>query len=458
MAARMKEDLTRPFGLPTATFAVVSSMVGTGILISPGFMMMAMPNLWANLGLWALGGVLAFVGALCYAELGAAMPEAGGDYVYLREAYGPLPAFLSGWVSLLLGFSAPIAVVAYTSSEYLLSPLVEGPIGATPEGATKGLAAVLIVALTLPHLLGHRSSSWTLNFTTILKIGLLVLLVLGGILSGRGSHSHLTSAVAASEVEMSVVAPQLFYVLFAYIGWNGSAYLAGEIRDPEKNLPRSLFLGTLGVTALYIALSWVFMFAVPFKTVSFDNATQVPLMAATTFFGEGISNVFAVAVAITLFATLNAFILTGPRIYYAMAKNGLFPSLAGRLHPKTGVPVAATLSQSFLALVLLYVAPFQELYQYSALGLSLFSSLAIGAVYALRIRRPGLVRPFRVPGYPWTPAIYLLVTFFMAGYAVLEWTRPSLFALASLVVGVAVYFAGRGRFLGQPSGGEERTT
>ncbi len=432
----VENRLQRGFGLSTSTYVVIASMVGTGILVSPGYMMASLQNYPLIFGLWALGGVLAVCGALCVAELAAALPRAGGEYVYLREAYGSMPAFLSGWTSFFLGFSAPLAVAGYICALYLLEPL-----GLTERVDVRIAAAAIILAVTLPNLLGHRQSAWTQNLTTLLKLALFVALVIAAFLRGGGRLAHLAEGQPVGQVDLGTAATQLFYVMFAYSGWNAATYLAGEVRNPAQTLPRSLLLGTALVVVLYLAVNLVFAYAVPLADVNFENAEQVPQLAVANLFGARAANVFSVMLGLAFLATVSAFIITGPRVYYAMAKDGLFPSLAAHTSSKAGVPYCAMLLQSICAVVILFVTDFQNLYRYASVGLSLFALLFIGAVYVLRWRRPDMDRPFRLPGYPVVPAVFMIVTVFMAVFAFWLWPKPSLFSLGSILLGIPAYYA-----------------
>ncbi len=430
-----QEEMRRDFGLSTATYVVIASMVGTGILVSPGYMMASLNNYTAIFGLWILGGLLALCGALCVAELAAALPRAGGEYVYLREAYGPMPAFLCGWTSFFLGFSAPLAVAGYIAARYLLTPF-----GVVDKETAHLVAALIIIAITLPNLIGHRQSAWTQNLTTILKLGLFVVLVLMAFLFGGGQLANIAQGQTIREVKVGTAASQLFYVMFAYSGWNAASYLAGEVKNPGKILPKSLLLGTGLVIILYLALNLVFSYAVPLGEVGFANAEQVPQLAVEKLFGTGTSNAFSVAVGLTFLATVSAFIITGPRVYYAMAKDRLFPSIAGRISEKGQVPVYAMIAQSILAIVFLFVTDFQNLYKYASVGLSIFAMLFIAAVYVLRWRRPDMERPFHVIGYPVVPAIFMAVILFMTVFAFTQWWKPSTYSLGSILVGIPVYY------------------
>ena len=434
-----KEELQRGFGLSTSTYVVIASMIGTGILVSPGYMMASLKNYPVIFGLWALGGLLALCGALCVAELAAALPRAGGEYVYLREAYGPMPAFLSGWTSFFVGFSAPLAVAAYIAALYLLTPFqfAEDQAG----HLVKIAAAVIIIAVTLPNLVGHRQSAWTQNLTTILKFGLFVVLVLVAFLFGNGRLAHISKGQPIGKVGLGTAATQLFYVMFAYSGWNAASYLAGEVKNPARTLPRSLLLGTGLVIVLYLALNLTFAYAVPLADVGFNNAEKVPQLAVENLFGARASSVFTVVLGLTFLATVSAFIITGPRVYYAMAKDGLFPVVAGRVSSKGGIPVYAMIAQSTCAIAILFgMKNFRDLYQYAAVGLSVFALLFIAAVYVLRWRRPEMEKPFRVPGYPIVPAIFLAVILFMTVFAFKQWPKPSAYSLGSILAGIPVYY------------------
>jgi APA family basic amino acid/polyamine antiporter len=318
---------------------------------------------------------------------------------------------------------------------YLLTPL-----GWTGEYRVKFAAAAIIFAVTVPNLLGHRHSAWTQNLTTIVKLGLFVGLVAAAFLHGGGRFSHLVEGEPLETVDLKTAATQLFYVMFAYSGWNAAGYLAGEVKDPAKTLPRSLLLGTVLVVLLYLALNFVFAYAVPSSKVGFDNAERVPQLAVENLFGARAAAAFSVALGLTFLATVSAFVITGSRVYYAMARDGLFPSVAAHTSSRAGVPTYAMILQSVCATAILFVTDFQNLYRYAAVGVSLFALLFIGAVYVLRVRRPDLKKPFHLPGYPIVPALFMMVTVFMAVFAFMEWPKPSLLSLGSILLGIPAYY------------------
>jgi APA family basic amino acid/polyamine antiporter len=302
------------------------------------------------------------------------------------------------------------------------------------------VAALIIFIITIPNLIGHRHSALTQNLTTIIKFGMFVIFALAAFLFGKGQMSNISEGQSIGSVELGTTASQLFYVMFAYSGWNAASYLAGEVRNPGKILPQSLLLGSGLVIVLYLALNLVFAYAVPLSDVGFDNAERIPLLAAENLFGARVTRVFSALLGLTFLATVSAFIITGPRVYYAMAKDGLFPSIAGHVSSKGRVPTYAMVLQSLCAITILFVTDFENLYKYASVGVSLFALLFVGAVYVLRYRRPDMARPFRVPGYPVVPAIFMSAILFVAVFAFIQWRKPSLFSLGSILVGVPVYY------------------
>jgi APA family basic amino acid/polyamine antiporter len=255
--------------------------------------------------------------------------------------------------------------------------------------------------------------------------------------------SYLGQGQPLRTVGLGIAAIQLFYVMFAFSGWNAASYLAGEVKNPAKVLPRSLLLGSLLVIGLYLGLNLVFAYAVPLSDVNFENAEQMPQLAVKRLFGSGISNAFSVGVGLTFLATVSAYIVTGPRVYYAMAKDGLFPSFAARINRWTQVPTYAMAAQSLCAIIILFSSPFQKIYQFTAVGLGVFSMLIIGAVFVLRIRRPELERPFRTPLYPFVPAVFLLVTIFTTVYAFKLWGWTPAIGLMAILAGIPLYYVWR---------------
>jgi basic amino acid/polyamine antiporter, APA family len=438
------------FGLATATFVVISSMIGTGVLTTSGFTVAATGSNQLMLALWVVGGVLALCGALSLAELAAALPESGGDYVYLREAYGPLAGFLSGWVSFLIGFGGPIAASAAAAAKYLLGPV---RLSADAVGAAElWLATAVIVGLAAVHCLGRRSTIRAQAGMTIVKLTILVTLAVVGLVAGQGRWETIVDMPPLTPGLAVAAASSLVYVSYAYTGWNAAAYVAGEVADPRRDVPRAILVGTGLVTGLYLALNLGYALALPATEIGsivtergLDAVAPIAQLAAERRFGSRVADPLSVAIGLTLFASVSAYVLTGPRVAAAMARAGQFPALAGR-ESDSGAPVVATLLQSAWAIVLLWTASFETILMYAGVGLAIFSMLSVAAVIVLRVRRPDLPRPFRVPGYPLVPAVYLAGTGLLT--AAVAWERPAVAAVsaATIAAGVPVWWLGcRGR-------------
>jgi len=435
-----QDELHRGFGLSTTTYVVIASMVGVGILTTSGYIIKDTASHTMMLGLWLLGGVLALCGALTVAELAAAMPYAGGEYVFIREAYGSMWAFLYGWVSFVIGFSAPAAIAAHGAAMYLLAPWLGDD--STPI-ATRGLAVLIVLVFTGVHLRGQAAGSRAQDLSTIAKLVPLLAIAVGGFVLGRGDLQHLKPDVPAGPVPWAPLGISLVYVMFSYSGWNAATYLAGEVKDPGRILPRALLLGCGGVIGLYIVLNLVYVYALPVAELTAMSSRQVePIaaLAANRLFGRWVAAPFSICIGLGLLATVSAYVLIGPRVYYAMARDGLFPAAAGRISPRTGVPAVAILAQAACSLVLLFTGAFKDILTYTGVGLSVSSFFVILAVFVLRIRRPDMPRPFRTTAYPITPLLFLACTAWMIVFAFRSQPHWSTISIGTILGGVPLYF------------------
>ncbi len=440
------DSLPTRYGLGMATWVIISSMVGVGVLTTSGFTVASVGSNQLMIGLWVVGGLIALCGALTSAELATSLPASGGDYIYLLEAYGPLAAFLSGWVSFLIGFGGPIAVTAFAASSYLLAPL-RLP-SETAEIVYPALATVAILGFALLHTVGARHSGWAQSAITVLKLAILVSFAAVGLAAAWGNApSHLHDRPPLSPATWQAMLFSLVYISYGYTGWNAAGYMAGEVREPSRTLPRAIVLGTLGVLLLYIGLNLVYALALTAGVVQgivrdkgFDAVAPIAEIAANRLYGPRLTAPLSIAIGLTLFASLSAYILTGPRVAFAMARAGHFPAIAGRLTQKGRTPAVATALQVSWSLILLWSGSFEKIVIYASVGLALFSMLTISSVFALRIRRPELPRPFRTPGYPFTPALFLALTTLLTAAAFLERPRVSFYALLSIAVGIPVYY------------------
>lgn len=435
------EQLQRGFGLSTATYVVIASMVGTGILTTSGYIIKDTGSHSTMLGLWVVGGIIAICGALTVAEMAAAMPYAGGEYVYIREAYGKLWAFLYGWVSFVIGFSAAAAIASYGASRYVLGPwLKDGPGAAT---ASTALAAGFVIAFTAVHMRGHSLGAKAQNASTLLKVVVLIAIAVGAFIVGRGQFANVELSWPQGGTPWDKLAHSLVFVMFSYSGWNAATYMAGEIRDPARLLPRALLGGCGAVMALYLLLNLAYAYAMPVGDVAAMSYAQVEPIAATAaerLFGSWTAAPFSVCIGLGLLASLSAFILTGPRVYYAMAQDGSFPAVAGRLNPRTQAPTAALVAQAACTLLLLFTGTFKNILTYAGVGLSISSFFVILAIFVLRVRRPDMPRPFKTPLYPVTPLVFLACTLWMIVFAFRGQPLWSSISLGTILAGVPIYY------------------
>jgi len=430
------------FGLATAIFVVVSSMIGTGVLTTSGFTVAAVGSNQLMLVLWVVGGVLAACGALSLCELSAAIPESGGDYVFLREAYGPTAGFLAGWVSFLIGFGGPIAASAAAAAKYLLAGL-----GLASTGWHEvAIASGVVVSLGLLHGLGRHATIRTQSIMTLLTLGFLVVLATAGLSSGRGDWSSLVDRPSLTPSLCLAMASSLVYVSYAYSGWNAAAYIAGDIADPQRLVPRAIVIGTALVTALYLALNTMYAFAISATDIQaivadhgLEAVAPIGQIAADRLFGPWISAPLSLATSLALVASASAYVLTGPRIAAAMAQRGQFPALAGRV-TATGAPAIATALQVAWALVLVWTASFEVILLYAGVGLAIFSLLSVAAVFVLRVRQPDLDRPFKTPGYPVLPMIYLVGAGILTIAVCIERPFVAAVSVTTILAGIPAYW------------------
>jgi APA family basic amino acid/polyamine antiporter len=393
-------------------------MIGTGIFTSLGFQVGDLPSGFTIMALWATGGLCAMCGALSYAELGAALPRSGGEYHFLREIYHPAVGFLAGWISATVGFAAPVAIAAIAFGDYFVKVVP----GANPFFLS--LAVVTICTLVL--LRDLKLGSAFQNGSTILKVGLILVIVAAGFyVKSTQPVSFLPAKGDGTLIVSTPFALSLYFVMYAYSGWNASTYIAGELRNPSRTIPLSVGLGTLLVMVLYLATNAVFLRSTP--TGEMKDKTEVALIAGQHIFGSAGGKVVALFICLGLISTVSAMMWIGPRITAAMGEDlGLLAPLARR--NAQGIPTTAILAQFAIVILLLLTATFQTAVNYIQFSLTLCSALTVLGVFVLRWRRPNLPRPYRTWGYPVTPIIFLAISGWMLVHMLTEAStrRPSL--------------------------------
>ncbi|HUX57678.1 MAG TPA: amino acid permease [Bacteroidales bacterium] len=437
------DNLQRKLGLFPVTNIVVANMIGAGIFTTSGLLMAGLNNPLLMLALWVAGGIIALCGALSYGELGAAMPGAGGEYLFLSRLYHPIFGFLSGWVSFIVGFSAPIAASAMGFSEYFCRALPIIPFWFENEGimspvVTKTFLSVTVILIfTFIHYRGIKSGARVQNILTIMKIALIVLLLLAGFLSGKGDMSNFSSGggVSSGFAGWKTIGLSLMWIMFAYSGWNASTYLGAEIKNPSKILPRSLIYGTGIVIFLYLSINILYVYGI--NPEEMKGVISIGGLVMGKLFGQSADNLFSLLIAFALFSSLSAFIIIGPRVYYSMAKDGLFFKAVAKIHPKFQVPSNSIILQSAIAIVLTLSGTFEQVLTYMGFALGIFPILTVIGVVKLRKDSP---LALRLPGYPYTQILYITTGVLILVLAFLERPMESAIASITVLVGIPAYY------------------
>jgi APA family basic amino acid/polyamine antiporter len=439
----LNKKLERKLGLFPVTNIVIANIIGAGIFTTTGYLMGFLQNPQMMLLLWIAGGIIAFCGAIAFGELGAAFPEAGGEYVFISKLFHPLPGFLSGWLSLIVGFSAPIAASAIGFSKYfiwafphfqdtiLLNSIVSVDV------FSRLLAVIIIVVFVLIHARGVLLGAKVQNGLTLLKILLVVGLIAAGFIFGKGSFNNLRteSAFEFNFSNWKAIGLSLMYIMFAYSGWNSSTYIGSEIQNPRKVIPWSLFISTGVVMVLYVLLNVFFVYAVP--AIQMTSEPEIGALAAGNAFGETAEWIVSLLISFALFSSLSAFVILGPRVYYKMAKDGYFFKSIAAIHPKYKVPTNAIYLQGAIAVVLVLSGTFEQILTYMGFSLGLFPILAVAGVFKLRRKNLSLVK---LPGYPLVHIVFIVSGIAMLVLAYFERPVESSIAVLTALSGIPVYY------------------
>ena len=443
--------LERRLGPFDAAAIIVANVIGGGILFRSPAVAAAIPDATWFLLAWVGGGVLAFMGAMAYAELAALRPKAGGEYVYLREAFGPLAGFLTGWTSFVAGFSGAIAASAVflivTLNRFIPgvandTPLLAIPIPGTSTAFTFSVhtlaASATIIIAALIHIRGVGPGRFASNFLTTLKIVSLVVFIGFGLTAGTGSPSNITQSAGA--VTFTGVLFAFIPVMFTYSGWNAAAYMAEEIRDPGRNVPRSLLMGTAIVIAVYLFINVLYLFVIPIGELATLGGRSILDVVGDRLLGERAGDIMALVAIISLAAGINAWTFAGPRVYFAMARDNAFFKGAANIHPKYKTPAVSIIAQAGLAILLVLTGSLDSIANYVGFAITLFAGTAVAAVFVLRAREPHAPRPFKAFGYPWTPAIFVLVSFAIVVNAFFSDPRVSGMGTLIILAGIPLYY------------------
>ncbi len=431
-------QLERRLGFWSAIAIVIGVTIGSGIFRTPASIAARVPDPTLMLAVWVAGGLISLAGALSVAELAASLPQTGGWYVYLREAWGRLAGFLFGWAELVLIRASATGAISTVFSEYLFRSFGYDP--AAYSAATDYIAAAAIIAAAIVNIRGVQLGAAVAGASSIAKFGALALLVIASLVLGRGagaSPGNFTAAAAPIDAGMFGLA--LISVLWAYDGFADVSFAAGEVREPHRTLPRAIVAGTLAIVGIYVAANAAYLYVNPVERIAGS-----PLIAADTMqalVGQAGVAMVSIVVTISTFGALIAIMLSAPRIFFAMANDGLFFQTIARVHPRHGTPHIAIALSAALGVFFVLTRTFEQLADTFVLSIWPFYGLAIAGLYRLRWTRPELPRPYKVPGYPVVPAVFVAAVIYLVGNALISdpvWTTVT---FAIVLAGVPVYFA-----------------
>jgi APA family basic amino acid/polyamine antiporter len=417
-------------GFNTAVSIVIANMIGTGVFTSLGFQVLGIESGFALIILWVVGGILALCGALTYGEIGAAFPESGGEYNYLSKLYHPAVGFISGWVSVTVGFAAPIAAAAVALGQYVskVYPSVNAVV----------LALSIIAIITLIHSINLKAGSLFQRIFTIVKVVCIVMFVGFGLFHVPEHTVNFSADTKAwNDIFSKGFAISLIYVTYAYSGWNAASYISGEMKDAKRNLPKALFVGTLIVMVIYTLLNYVFLYSVPIPELK--GVLEVGYLSANKIFGVQVGQFMSLVIAVLLISTISAMVLAGPRVMKSMGTDikGLrFFAVSN----KNNVPYVAIIFQSIIAAVLVLTSSFQSLITYVGFTLNLFTFLTVAGIFILRFKHKHIETSYKTFLYPITPLLFLSIILFILVYIMIEKPVESLYGLGTVLLGLFVYF------------------
>jgi len=420
----------RALGVVDAALLVIGSIIGGGIFLVGAEVASSVQSPAGYLGVWLAGGLLALAGALSNGELGGMFPRGGGEYVFLKEAYGAPFGFLSGWTSFWIGFPGSIAALAAGFGR-----AVGELFGLSSHAAQTGAGLAAIVAFTTLNACGLHAGRWAQYFLSGSKLVALAALLFAGAFFARGGGAHFTPFFAPEKP--ASLANAFIPIFFAYTGWNAATYVAGEIRNAHRDLGRALVLGTLACTVIYLALSAVYV-----RALSIPEMRAHPDLARAAverLFGTRAAAFLTALVAVSVLSSLHAMTVTGARIYQAMAEDGLFFAPLGRLHATSRVPVIGLACQGLVACVELVSGEFEQILAFATFAMILFATLTVTAVVVLRVRRPDQPRPFRTPLYPFAPIAFVAANLWVMWSVVMAGSREALIGLGIIATGVPAF-------------------
>ncbi|WP_422358862.1 APC family permease [Reichenbachiella sp.] len=425
--------VTKNLGILTASSLVISSMIGTGVFTSLGFQVVDIKSGFAILFLWFIGGVVAFCGAACYAELGSVYKRSGGEYNLLRELYHPALGFVGGWVSITVGFAAPASLAAIALASYL------GTI--IPGLSENHVAAVTILLFGVVHAQSLQLGSRIQNITSLLKVGLILIFILLGFGVSIPQEVILTPSTKSwTEITSPPFAVALIYVSYAYTGWNSSVYIIGEMKEPKRDLPKSLFLGTLLVMILYVLLNYIFLYTVPISKLA--GELEVGFLSGQAIFGELGGMIIAIAISVLLLSTVSAYVFLGPRVSKELGEDMAAFRLLAKTNTK-GIPINAYVFSTLLSLVFIYTSTFEQVLLYTSFLLIFITTITVAGIFVMRFKVKIQSDGYKAWGYPFTPVIFIIVSLWTLIFVAVQQPFESGVSIGIFLLGIVLYFVTR---------------
>lgn len=423
---------TYKIGFYTAISLVIANMIGTGVFTSLGFQLFDIHSVFTILVLWLLGGIISFCGALVYGELGVAIPRSGGEYVYLSKLMHPSIGFLSGWVSSTVGFAAPVALASMALGTYVHKII--------PEINITVCALTVVTIITFIHSTNLKVGSGFQKVLTFIKLVVIVGFIIAGFVHTPGHEITIApQPTSMNEIFSAGFWVSLIYVSYAYSGWNAASYLAGDMENPQKNLPKALLLGTLIVTIIYVLLNFVFLYSAPMAELT--GVLEIGHVSAAHIFGETIGKLMSIIIAFLLLSSISAMIMAGPRIIKSMGEDLPMLSVLARTN-KNKVPYAAVITQSFITVILIISSQFESVLTFVGFSLSIFTFLTVSSVFILRAKKMSN-SGYKTWGYPVTPILFLLLNAFTIYFVFKQKPTESLLGLLNVAIGGLIYFIGK---------------
>lgn len=432
-----RASLARTLGLRDVVLIVVGTVIGSGIFLVPSTVLRQTGgDVTIALMVWVVAGILSLLGALTYAEMGAAKPEAGGLYVYIRDAFGPLPAFLYGWTAFFVLGSGSVATLAVAFTAYLRQLAPVSPM------AAKVVAVVVIVIIMAVNVRGARQGSDVQNISTAIKAGAIV--VMSAVLLTFGGDATSPAPAAPQEASLiSGIGLAMIGVLWAYEGWQYATFSAGETIDPQRTFPRAMVVGTVFLIAIYLLANAAYLAALGPGGVMASERVAADAVSVTV--GPGAAKVIATIILISMFSAANGITLTAPRLYYSMARDRVFFARLAEVHPRFGTPALAIVASSLWAMLLAVTGTFEQLLTYVVFVGWIFYALGGLAIFVYRRRHPDMARPFRTPGYPFTPILFVASAAAIVINTIVSQPGRAALGIGLVLLGVPAYFAWRAR-------------